>query len=104
MRRVAIAFTGAALFVGGLDVSPTFAAENPQTSAGPSIDPIAPNAGPHIRAYLRSFSNFEVISSAVPEDVGTAANADGLPERLGVLTRLGNAHEFRHATTGSPMG
>jgi hypothetical protein len=67
MRRMATAFTGAALFVGGLDISPTFAAEKPQTSTGPSIDPIAPNAGPPMGTYLRSHQYLEVIASAARE-------------------------------------
>jgi hypothetical protein len=117
MRRMATAFSGAALFVGGLDISPTFAAEKPQTSTGPSIDPIAPNAGPPMGTYLRSPQYLEAIASVVPVDVvhedgekpdyqfnsETDAGAGRPGRRRGALIWLGNAHEFRRAITTSPM-
>ncbi|WP_165187100.1 DUF2092 domain-containing protein [Caulobacter soli] len=64
-----MAFTGAVLFVGGLDVSPTLAAEKAAASAAPSIDPVALKAGARMGAYLRSLQSFEVNSSAVLEEV-----------------------------------
>lgn len=115
MGRVATAFTGEALFVGGLDISPTFAAERPQASTVASIGPTTPDAGPRTGAYLRSSRSFEAISSAdVGEAVdekpvnpfcsGKAPSPDGLLGRHDALIWLGNAHEFRCATTGAPMG
>jgi hypothetical protein len=118
MRRMATAFTGAALFVGRLDISPTFAAEKPQTSTGPSIDPIAPNAGPPMGTYLQSHQYLKVIASAAPGDVvgedgekpvnqfnsETDAGAGRPGERRAALIWLGNVHEFRRAITTSPMG
>lgn len=68
MGRVATAFTGEALLAGGLDNSPTFAAEKPETSVGASIDPTAPDAGLGARPPLRSSRNVEATSSADVEE------------------------------------
>jgi hypothetical protein len=111
MRRLAIAFIGAALFVGGLDLSPTFAAEKPQVSAGASIDPIALNVGPCVRVCLRSPQSFEKLSSADPEDKIDKDGKEpinrpypGAEAGPDTLTWLGNAHEFRRATASAQMG
>ena len=85
MRRVATAFIGSALFGGGLGASSTFAAEKPQTSAGPSIDPIS--------AVLEDAVGQDGRKSANPLNHGTDAQA-----------RPGNAHEFSRATTSFSMG
>ncbi len=69
MRKLAMAFTGAVLFAGGLDFSPAFAGEKPQAAAASSIDPAALKAGARMGGYLRSLSSFEVTSSAVLEEV-----------------------------------
>lgn len=114
MGRVATAFTGEALFVGGLDISPTFAAERLQASTVASIGPITSDAGSRTRAYLRSSRSFEAISSAdvaeavdekpVNQFCSGKAPSPGLLGRHDALTWLGNAHEFRCATASGAMG
>jgi hypothetical protein len=111
MRRLAIAFTGAALFVGGLDLSPNFAAEKPQASAGASIDPIALNVVPCVWGRPRSPRSFEKLSFVDPEE---EIDKDGkkpinqpyptVDAQPDTLIWLGNAHEFRRATASAPMG
>ena len=118
MRGVATAFTGEALFAGGLDISPRFAAGKPQASVAPSIDPIAPRAGLSTRACRQFPQSFEAISSTLLEEAATedgaksanrpywlaGAQPDGPSRRRRTLTSPRNAHEFRGVTGSSSIG
>jgi hypothetical protein len=125
MQVVARAFTGAALFVGGLDISPTFAAEKPQALVPPSINPPLQRPGVRMRAYLRSLRSCEVISSTVPEEAAdkggkksvspaNVARELGRSNPLAIdvksgcgsrndLTSSTNARRLRRATRSSPI-
>jgi hypothetical protein len=104
MHTVARAFTGAALFIGGLDISPTFSAGKPQASIALFSHPIRPGVNAQMRSYLRSRRSFEVIS---PREVRwldrfTTDRRSTCGPRSG-LSSSANARPLRRTTRSLPI-
>src|SRR5688572_24906669 len=105
MRTVATAFTGEALFAGGLDISPRFAAGKPQASVAAFIAvSVAPRASARKKAYRQFPFEFEAISSVVAEKLSAAnENTSTRPLHWPPGFRLGRPPRCRRTLSSSRM-